>query len=129
MANTLSPERARELMAKMEGYEGGRWVTYLALWLFAGIRPSVRDGEIMRLRPDDISLKTGIIHVRAEVSKVREQRKVAIQPNLAVWLRAYPRRMTPIKTGRKFSTLMNAFEGLNRAEFGDIYELSSLNPL
>jgi integrase len=92
MANTLSPEQAMELMAKMEKYEGGRWVTYFALCLFAGIRPSVKDGEITRLRPEDISLEKGIIRVSAEVSKVREQRKVAIQPNLAAWLRAYPLR-------------------------------------
>jgi len=90
MANTLSPEQARELMAKMEEYEGGRWVTYFALCLFAGIRPSVKDGEITRLRPEDISLEAGIIHVSAEVSKVREQRKVVIQPNLVAWLREYP---------------------------------------
>jgi hypothetical protein len=53
MANTLSPEQARNLMAKMEDYDGGRWVTYFALCLFAGIRPSVKDGEITRLRPED----------------------------------------------------------------------------
>ena len=61
MASTLSPYQARELMAKMEDYEGGRWVTYFALCLFAGIRPSVKDGEITRLRPEDISLEAGII--------------------------------------------------------------------
>lgn len=90
MADTLSPEQARKLMAAMEEYEGGRWVTYFALCLFAGIRPSVKDGEITRLRPEDISLEAGIILVSAEVSKVREQRKVVIQPNLAAWLREYP---------------------------------------
>ena len=90
MANTLSPAQAGDLMAKMEEYEGGRWVTYFALCLFAGIRPSVKDGEIARLKPEDISLEEGIIHVSAEVSKVREQRKVVIQPNLAAWLKAYP---------------------------------------
>jgi integrase len=92
MANTLSPEQTRELMSRMEEYEGGRWVTYFALCLFAGIRPSVKDGEITRLRPEDISLEAGIILVSADVSKVREQRKVAIQPNLAAWLSAYPLR-------------------------------------
>jgi integrase len=92
MANTLSLEQARDLMAKMEKYEGGRWVTYFALCLFAGIRPSVKDGEITRLMPEDINLEAGVIHVSAEVSKVREQRKVVIQPNLVAWLRKYPLR-------------------------------------
>jgi integrase len=99
MAETLSPEQARILMARMEEYEGGRWVPYFALCLFAGIRPSVKDGEITRLRPGDISLEAGIILVSAEVSKVREQRKVVIQPNLAAWLTAYPLRNTGLGMG------------------------------
>jgi integrase len=99
MANTLSPRQARELMTKMETYEGGRWVTYFALCLFAGIRPSVKDGEITRLRSEDISLDAGIILVSAEVSKVREQRKVVIQPNLAAWLRKYPLRKPGFEMG------------------------------
>jgi integrase len=89
-AVTLTAARAAEFMEKMETFEGGRWVPYFALCLFAGIRPSVPGGEITRLKPEDVNLETGLISISAEVSKVREPRKVAIHPNLAAWLRAYP---------------------------------------
>lgn len=89
-AATLSASKAAELMAHVEALEGGRFVPFFALCLFAGVRPCVRSGEILRLRPEDVNLETGIIFVSADVSKVREPRKVTIQPNLAAWLKAYP---------------------------------------
>lgn len=87
-AATLTAERAAEIMAYLETFERGRWGTFFALCLFAGIRPAVPHGEICRLKPADVNLKTGIISISAEVSKVREPRKVVIQPSLAAWLRA-----------------------------------------
>lgn len=41
---TFSAAQARALMEFVETYEGGRWVPYFALCLFAGIRPSVFEG-------------------------------------------------------------------------------------
>jgi len=67
--------------------------------LFAGIRPGVPHGEITKLKPDAVNLESGILNVSAEVSKVREPRKVEIQPNLAAWLRAYPLSKFPIVLG------------------------------
>ncbi len=96
MAATLSAAQAHELMEHMEDYEGGRWVPYFALCLFAGIRPSVPDGEITKLKPEAVDLDAGVISVSAEVSKVREPRKVVIQPNLAAWLRTYPLERFPL---------------------------------
>jgi len=96
MAATLSAAQTRELMEHMEGYEGGRWVPYFALCLFAGIRPSVPHGEITKLKPEAIDLDAGVISISAEVSKVREPRKVEIQPNLAAWLSAYPLERFPL---------------------------------
>jgi integrase len=87
---TLSAVKAAELMAAVESLEGGRFVPFFALCLFAGIRPCLRTGEILRLKPEDVNLETGFIFVSADVSKVREPRKVTIQPNLAAWLKAYP---------------------------------------
>jgi hypothetical protein len=37
--------------------------------------------------------------VTAEVSKVREPRRITIQPNLAAWLRAYPLDKFPLVAG------------------------------
>lgn len=98
-AKTLTLAQARELMEHFEKFDGGRWIPYFALCLFAGIRPGVPDGEITKLRPEDVNLDTGIISVSADVSKVREPRRITIQPNLAAWLRAYPLSKFPIVVG------------------------------
>ena len=89
-AATITAEYARDLMAYVETYEKGTMVPYFALCLFAGIRPSQRDGEIGKLLPVHIRLDTGVILIEPEVSKVRMKRQVTIQPNLAAWLKAYP---------------------------------------
>jgi len=98
-AVTFTAAQAAELMAFFETYEGGRWVPYFALCLFAGIRPGVPDGEITKIKPEDVNLETGIIAISADVSKVREPRRITIQPNLAAWLHAYPLKKFPIVVG------------------------------
>jgi integrase len=95
-AKTISATQAQDLMTYVEGFEGGRLVPYFALCLFAGIRPCVRTGEILRLKAEHIDLKAGVIRVEPDVSKVKELRRVCIQPNLAAWLRAYPLDQFPI---------------------------------
>jgi len=95
-APTISSEQAQKLMAYVEGYQGGRLVPFFALCLFAGIRPCLRSGEIRRIRPEQVRLDTGVIHIEPEVSKVRMKRNVSIQPNLAAWLRAYPLDRFPV---------------------------------
>jgi integrase len=99
VAQTFTAAQARALMEHMETYDGGRWVPYFALCLFAGIRPGVPHGEITKLKPDGVNLDEGVIHLSAEVSKVREPRKITIQPNLAAWLSAYPLKKYPIILG------------------------------
>jgi integrase len=44
-------------------------------------------------------LETGLIFIRPEVSKIREPRRIAIQPNLAAWLKAYPLDRYPLIVG------------------------------
>jgi len=95
-AKTLTAAQAQELMTYVEGYQNGRLVPFFALCLFAGVRPCLRTGEILRLLPAHVRLDTGVILIEPEVSKVREKRTVAIQPNLAAWLRAYPLAENPI---------------------------------
>ena len=72
---------------------------YFALCLFAGIRPGVPHGEITKLNPGSVDEKAGVINISAEVSNVREPRKITIQPNLATWLHAYPLKKFPIVLG------------------------------
>jgi integrase len=95
-APTFSAKQAQELMTYTENYRGGALVPFFALCLFAGIRPCVRTGEILKLRPKHVCLDTGVIHIEPEVSKVRMKRNVTIQPNLAAWLQAYPLDRFPI---------------------------------
>lgn len=95
-ATTFTAAQARELMAHFETFEGGRWVPYFALCLFAGVRPGVPDGEITKITADAVHLDAGFIHITCETSKVREPRKITIQPNLAAWLRAYPLTRFPV---------------------------------
>jgi integrase len=83
-------------MTSVEGYRDGSSGAVFALCLFAGIRPCLRTGEILKLRPEHVRLDTGVIHIEPEVSKVRMKRNVAIQPNLAAWLQAYPLERFPI---------------------------------
>lgn len=99
LAQTLSLVQVRAVMEFAETHKGGIWVPYFALCLFAGIRPGVPNGEITKLKPEAVDLDAGIIHISAEVSKVREPRKIVIQPNLAAWLRAYPLKKFPIIPG------------------------------
>jgi integrase len=89
-AQTLTADQAAKLMAHVEGFKGGALAPYFALCLFAGVRPCPVFGEISKLQPGQVRLDTGTIHIEPEVSKVRMKRHIAIQPNLAAWLRAYP---------------------------------------
>ncbi len=98
-AKTFTTEQAAKLMEFLEDYDGGKWVPYFALCLFAGIRPGVPHGEITKLKAEAVDEKAGVINISAEVSKVREPRKIAIQPNLAAWLHAYPLKKFPIILG------------------------------
>ncbi|MFZ5495499.1 MAG: site-specific integrase [Verrucomicrobiota bacterium] len=95
-AVTITAEKAAEVMAYVETYEGGKLVPYFAICLFAGIRPCVRFGEITKLQPESVKLETCVIHIEPEVSKVRMKRLVTIQPNLAAWLKAYPLEKFPL---------------------------------
>ena len=95
-AKTLSDEQAKAIMAYVETFEGGALVPFFALCLFAGIRPCMRTGEILKLKPEHVRLDTGVIHIEPEVSKVKMKRTVTIQPNLDAWLKAYPRDRFPI---------------------------------
>ena len=88
-ALTFSAQQVKDLMAFVEEHYPSA-VPFFAFCLFAGIRPCLRTGEVLRLQPVHVKLDAGMIRIDAEVSKVREPRNITIQPNLAAWLRAYP---------------------------------------
>jgi len=94
-AVTFTAQQAKDLMAFVEQHHASA-VPFFALCLFAGIRPCLRTGEILRLKPEHVKTAEGVIRIDGEVSKVREPRMVTIQPNLAGWLKAYPPDKFPI---------------------------------
>ena len=94
-AVTFAAAQAAALMAHVEVHYPAA-VPFFALCLFAGIRPCLRTGEILRLKPEHVKVAEGVIRIDGEVSKVREPRNVTIQPNLAAWLRKYPLEKFPI---------------------------------
>jgi len=97
----LTIERCVDLMQLAMAYKDGAMVPYFALCLFAGLRPSTRGGEVVKLasRPDAdalINVKGGHIRVPKEIAKGRFVRGIEIQPNLAAWLMAYPLSKYPV---------------------------------
>ncbi len=105
----ISAQTAADLMAFVENYsrdpmndlDRGFLVPYFALCLFAGLRPSVRDGEISKLAemsdlPKFIKMDLGVIQLTPEMAKTKHSRKVTILPNLAAWLAQYPPSKYPI---------------------------------
>ncbi len=94
-AVTFAAAKAAALMAHVEAHHPTA-VPFFALCLFAGIRPCLRTGEILRLKPEHVKVAEGVIRIDGEVSKVREPRNITIQPNLAAWLRKYPMEKFPI---------------------------------
>ncbi|NDV63345.1 hypothetical protein G0Q06_12845 [Puniceicoccales bacterium CK1056] len=107
-AKTLSADQVQELMNFLETYTGPQYkreiyrnqpgflVPFFALALFAGIRPDWKDGEMGKLKPKDVDLKTDVIRIEPGVSKTNEKRIIKIQPNLRLWLEHYPVGQYPI---------------------------------
>ena len=94
--NPLTRIPAHRIRRRRGGAQTLTAVPFFAMCLFAGIRPCLRTGEIVRLKPGHVRLPDGLIRIDGEVSKVREPRVITIQPNLGAWLRAYPLERFPI---------------------------------
>ena len=72
---------------------------YLAIGLFAGVRPA----EILRLKKS--SIKRGYIEITAASSKTRKRRLITISPNLKKWIEFdgdYP----PLNKRRRLAKLL-----------------------
>lgn len=116
----ISARRVGELMAYVEGFSGGPrsgqprgfLAPYFALCLFAGLRPSVKDGEMAKLASSSdlmksIDVELGVIRLTPEQSKVKTVRQVKIRPNLAAWLSRYPVDKFPLLP-RNATRMVNA---------------------
>lgn len=105
----LTAGQVRDLFAYLETYAGparckcrpGYLVPYFALATFAGIRPSVTNGELRKLhdladKSRVIDEQIGVIRMTPELTKTNGLRQITIQPNLAAWLQRYPIKEWPL---------------------------------
>lgn len=105
----LTMGEVRKLLQIAQAYKGGKLIPYLALSLFAGIRP---DREMARLTWDNIDLSAGTITIGPKIAKMRQRRIVefatiaskdqhgkdqALPANLIEWLAPHALNKTPIK--------------------------------
>lgn len=109
----IGADTAKDLMAYVEEYAGGprspippgSLAPYFSICLFAGLRPSVRDGEISKLSQSAdlskvVNLNLNVIRITPDMAKTKSIRQVKIQPNLAAWLQRYPLSEFPIMITR-----------------------------
>ena len=105
----LTAKKVGELFTFLETYTGnpknpleaGCLVPYFCLAVFAGIRPAINGGELVRIanlqsRDRIIDLKAGVIRIAPEIAKTKDVRQIVIQPNLLTWLKRYPLERFPI---------------------------------
>jgi integrase len=94
----ISAAQAAKLMNYVEHHYEARLVPYVALCLFAGIRPGwkVQEGEISRFNPSFVALDDGLIRMPDWATKTGKPRDVSIRPNLRAWLKKYPLSSYPI---------------------------------
>ena len=103
-------EKIQEVFTFLETYTGGArnpqkpgfLIPYFALCTFAGIRPSARDGEIVKLSRHPaltrlLNLDLGVIRILPEISKTNDLRQIVIRPALVAWLTKYPIKDYPIE--------------------------------
>lgn len=108
----LPVDTVRKLFAFLENYDGpprskqrpGYLVPYFALATFAGIRPSVRNGELWKIheaaaKSTIIDLALSVIRLAPALTKTNDLRAITIQPNLAAWLKKYPLEKYPLMIG------------------------------
>jgi site-specific recombinase XerD len=81
----LTVPQVRKLLKAAEKIDGGSMAAYLALGFFSGIRTAALE------RIEWSAIKAELIHVTAQIDKLRSARFVDIRPNLATWVKKYRR--------------------------------------
>lgn len=84
--SVLSPAEVQEVMRRALQMEP-RLVPYLAIGIFAGLRP---ENELGRLDWNKINMKSRLITIDIKYAKNRKKRAVPISDNLAAWLETVP---------------------------------------
>jgi integrase len=87
----LTPEEVRRLLCAARDHAPDL-VPYLAIAVFAGIRPT----ELQRLTWEHVNFDLRYIHIGGGISKVRSERYVDMEDVLIEWLKPYRQTSGPI---------------------------------
>jgi len=99
----LTLTESKALLAAAEGTAKGAAGPFVALCLFAGLRPT----EATRLRWNAVNLLDREVRIEAEHSKTGRPRVVSMPENLCAWLRAYE--------GKPFTVSRRTFDSVKAA--------------
>jgi len=98
----LTVEECENLLRAAEGYESGLLVPYVAVCLFAGLRPD----EAKRLTWQQVNLADKEIRMEANQTKTKTPRVVAIHATLAAWLTPYKgKTFFPVNWRKEFDAI------------------------
>jgi integrase len=106
----LPLDKVRSLLSAASAYKKGAVLPYVALSLFAGIRPA----ELSRLTWANIKMDRGIVSIDSKRAKLRARRVIEITSNLTDWLLPHAVKATPIvgKNWRKDLDRVKELAGL-----------------
>lgn len=79
----LTPREILRLLAAAKRYRGGLLAPYVALALFGAVRPN---GELARLRWDQLNFQDGQLTIASEQEKTHRARTIALEGPLRSWL-------------------------------------------
>lgn len=104
----LSVKDCEKLLAAAEAYKGGLLVPYVAVCLFAGLRPF----EAARIPRSQVNLADGEIWLEATQTKTGRKTKtgrmVTIHPTLKAWLTRYRGETFPANWRKEFAAVRKA---------------------
>ena len=89
----VTPDDCEKVMRLAERTDESTAV-YLALGFFGGLRPT----EALRMEEKHLNMKTGYIHITAEISKTHsfKERTFKMSPTLVAWLKRYYKGGKPV---------------------------------
>ena len=116
--SVLSIEDCKALLHAAEDHKDGLVVPYVAVCLFAGLRPE----EAKRLTWAQVNLADKEIRLESSQTKTKNARVISIQPTLAKWLKAFQdKSFFPVNWRREFDVVKMAagFAGRKNPEADD----------
>lgn len=107
----LTVQECEALLAACRSVEP-ELTTFFSIGLFCGLRS---EGELQKIRAEDIDLERGFVNVRAEITKSRKRRLVELSENCKAWLDLgiHP----PIKTQHRFEKVKKEASRILGTEF------------